>query len=209
MPPHSWLLLTRSNACKPCTPGTVLTAAALVSAILDRPKRPHLAPPHPCCPARQVGSLYMDVGQRYDVLVCAREGVWASEREPPPVWIRAGVVDSDKLPSTPVMAVLHFGDKRPAQLPATQRACKGPRLTPIPYSDGTRDFHPNNLPVSPCAWRCFVRIAAGRICCSLPHRSLPHRARSLPHRSRSLPGPHLASPQTRDTHPPTAVERLC
>lgn len=102
------------------------------------------------------------MGQRYDVLICAKSGPWASDQLPPPVWIRAGILDSDGLPSSPTKAVLYFGDAPPAQLPSTPRAWQAPRLTPIPYSDGRLDLHPHALMVRWLGFSCLLDLHTGQ-----------------------------------------------
>jgi hypothetical protein len=109
------------------------------------------------CGHPQVGSLFIDVGQRYDVLVCAKAGPWAApspSQPPPPVWIRAGIIDNDKAPSQAALAVLYFGRAPPGpnELPNTARGDPLPRITPIPYPDGRRDVHPNAVMVGGACW---------------------------------------------------------
>lgn len=77
----------------------------------------------------EVGSLQINNGQRYDVLVCQRGPVLSKE----PVWIRAVMDDADfAYPSTfnTSLGVLYFTRRPPARLPTTTAKFEVPALNP-------------------------------------------------------------------------------
>jgi hypothetical protein len=115
-------------------------------------------------PPLQVGSLQINAGQRYDVLVCSRKVSGLSRR---PVWIRAGMQDQTTA-DTFALAVLYFTQQPPTSLPTSQAAYEGPALTIGDVSDAV---NPNTLQVRSCGlverWR---HAAVGQLgtshCCT-------------------------------------------
>eukprot|EP00775_Hariotina_reticulata_P005109 gene5109-5349_t len=87
----------------------------------------------------EVGSLQINAGQRYDVLVCSRKPSSYLSRKP--VWIRAGIQDFTTV-DTFSLAVLYFTQQAPASLPTSQAVYEGPALTIGDVSDAV---NPNTL----------------------------------------------------------------
>lgn len=79
---------------------------------------------------QEVGSLQINNGQRYDVLVCQTPG---TQLKLDPVWIRAVMIDSDfQSPSAynASLGVLYFGNTQPSKLPTSQASYNPPILSP-------------------------------------------------------------------------------
>eukprot|EP00775_Hariotina_reticulata_P010938 gene10938-11092_t len=97
----------------------------------------------------ELGSLTINVGQRYDILPCQRVEDNGGKLNLEPVWIRATMIDSDfEYPSNynTSLGVLYFTDEQPTQLPTTTADFQPPALNPsVPDGDG--NINPYNLKI--------------------------------------------------------------
>lgn len=90
----------------------------------------------------EVGSLQINNGQRYDVLVCQTPGTQLKRN---PVWIRAAMIDSDfPTPSAynTSLGVLYYGSTQPKKLPKSQAAYSPPILSPSAFPIPGKIFNP-------------------------------------------------------------------
>lgn len=90
----------------------------------------------------EVGSLQINNGQRYDVLVCQTP---AAKLNLNPVWIRAVMLDDDFPKPSPYNAslgVLYYGGTKPQKLPTSQAWYNPPALTPSEIPIPGKIFNP-------------------------------------------------------------------